>query len=323
VLGACRPRSASWMGRVEGAAAAAFILPVLTPSEPSRLDRGCLPGVPFYVAHTRSTTAHGSCVLPAVTRSRGRVGCLSSAPCRQSARRLLRRVGLDVLKAGNVPFGMRWEDDIAALGTVKLAVDVGANEGQTADLLGRAFPAAQIFSYEPVPSTFNVLQRRYAGSRHVTCIRAAVGATSGSAKIVSGAISSQNTLLTHAKPDQPTVLVPMTTIALQADAYGWDHIDLLKSDTEGYELPVLEGALPLLEQARIRFILAECDFMTRPTDPHTYFPDLLAMLSPLGYRVVAFYTAGVDGQGWVWGNVLFMKGSARRDVLLTPRAVPH
>jgi FkbM family methyltransferase len=224
------------------------------------------------------------------------------------------------VKARDVPFGMCWEDDVAALGTVELAVDVGANEGQTADVLAEAFPAARIFSYEPVPSTFDVLQRRYASSRQVTCIQAAMGATAGSATMVSGPVSTQNTLLTAAKPDQPTVLVPMTTIALQAAAYEWDHIDLLKIDTEGYEIPVLRGALPLLETAQIRFILAECDFLTRPTDPHTYFPELLAMLSPLGYRVIAFYTAGVDGQGWIWGNVLFMKGNARREVLLSPTA---
>ena len=259
--------------------------------------------------------------LPVVTRVPGRRAGLSAGTCRRSARRLLGRVGLDLVKADDVPFGMRWQDDVAALGTVKLAVDVGANEGQTADVLVQAFPAARIFSYEPVPTTFAVLQRRYAGSRRVTCVRAGVGATAGSARIVSGAVSSQNTLLTHAKPDQPTVLVPMTTIALQAEAHGWAHIDLLKIDTEGYEIPVLEGALPLLEHGRIRFILAECDFLTRPTDPHTYFPDLLAMLSALGYRVVAFYTAGVDGQGWIWGNVLFMKGSVRREVLLTPSAI--
>ena len=227
------------------------------------------------------------------------------------------------MTARDVPFGVRWEEDVAALGTVELAVDVGANEGQTAELLAATFPAARIFSYEPVPSTFAVLERRFAGSARVTCICAAVGATAGSAEMVDGADSTQNTLLTRAKPDQPTVRVPLTTIALQAAAHDWDHVDLLKIDSEGYEIPVLRGALSLLERANIRFILAECDFLTRPSDPHGYFPDLLAMLGPLGYRVVAFYTAGVDGQGWVWGNVLFMQGSDRREVLLSPTRAPR
>jgi len=223
-----------------------------------------------------------------------------------------------VSKSCRTPFGVRWEDDLAALGPVNLAVDVGANEGQTAERISSAFPSARIFSYEPVPATFEVLQRRYAGSPNITCIQAAMGAQVEHARITTGAISTQNTLITNAKPDQPTVEVTVTTLARQAVEHGWDEIDLLKIDTEGYEVDVLDGGRQLLRDGLVRFVLVECDFIRRPTQPHGFFSDIYALLDPLRYRVVAFYTAAVDGQGWIWGDVLFMKETRRRKALLTP-----
>jgi hypothetical protein len=32
---------------------------------------------------------------------------------------------------------------------------------------------------------------------------------------------------------------------------------------------------------------------------------LLQILTPLGYRVVSFFTGGIDDHGWRWGDVLF------------------
>jgi hypothetical protein len=125
-------------------------------------------------------------------------------------------------------------------------------------------------------------------------------------------------LITDAKPDQPTVEVPVTTLAVQAIEHGWDQIDLLKVDTEGYEVEVLDGGRQLLRDGLVRFVLVECDFVRRPTEPHGFFPDIYRFLDPLRYRVVAFYTAAVDGQGWIWGNVLFMRETRRRKVLFTP-----
>jgi FkbM family methyltransferase len=231
--------------------------------------------------------------------------------------------GVDAGMSPHTPFGVRWEDDVAALGEVSLAIDVGANEGQTAARIIQAFPSARVFSYEPVPSTFDVLQRCYAGSKQVTCIRAALAAEPGTASMINGFVSGQNTMLLDAKPDEPTVVVPLTTLAQQAAEHGWGQIDLLKIDTEGFEVEVLRGGLSLLEGGTVRFVLAECDFVARPMEPHAYFPDVLALLEPLGYRVVAFYTAAVDGLGWIWGDVLFMRESLSRQVLFTPNGHPE
>ena len=61
----------------------------------------------------------------------------------------------------------------------------------------------------------------------------------------------------------------------------------------------------LIRGGRVAFILCECDFFERPNEPHGKFHELSDYLTRLDYRLVSFYTGGVDKDGWVWGDVLF------------------
>ena len=75
---------------------------------------------------------------------------------------------------------------------------------------------------------------------------------------------------------------------------------------------MLRGAAGLLGEGRIDFVLCECEFTPRPEEPHAAFADLHAILEPLGYRVVAFYSGGVNNHGWIWGDVLYRHASDHR-----------
>jgi hypothetical protein len=107
---------------------------------------------------------------------------------------------------------------------------------------------------------------------------------------------------------------PLLEVRLEtADAFcverGIQRVNLLKIDTEGYEMNVLRGAEKLLAEGRIDFILAECDFFRRGGEPHGDFIEISKHLSTFGFHVVSFYTGGVDDLGWVWGDVLFRESS--------------
>ena len=96
--------------------------------------------------------------------------------CSQSAG-ALRDKGLDVRRMHSVPFGVRWEDDLAALledSSSFVGLDVGANVGQTATKLARRFPQAEIHSFEPAAETF---ARLVENTRHlnVHCVHTALG----------------------------------------------------------------------------------------------------------------------------------------------------
>ncbi|HEX4484356.1 MAG TPA: FkbM family methyltransferase [Solirubrobacteraceae bacterium] len=233
------------------------------------------------------------------------------ASAKATVRSLLARANLDVRRLPNVPFGVRWSADIAhylqdrALG---VAFDVGAHRGETTLRLLEAFPGVQIHSFEPVPESFAVLKQATA-STSARAINAAVSDSSGVLQIAHGEASYQSGV--HASGER--IDVRSLTVDEYADAEGIDRLGLLKIDTEGHEEAILRGARRRLQAGAIEFVVCECEFTPRPDEPHGRFSALHALLEPLGYRVVSFYSGGVDNLGWVWGDVLYKLTAGPRD----------
>jgi FkbM family methyltransferase len=240
-----------------------------------------------------------------------------SMPGRRTIKRLVRaelnRHRLELIRSDSVPFGWDWTRDVAALAPdIRVAFDVGANVGQTVAGIKGRFPNAQIWCFEPVPATFATLAATVADIPTVHPIQSALGAAPGTATITASACAQQNTIVPGAAlQGAGTIGVSVDTVDRMMDEHGIDVVDLLKIDTEGYEIEVLMGAGRALRDGRVRLILAECDFTPHPKEPHTPFERIIELLYPLGYRVVTFYTGGVDHQGWLWGDCLFMRSSDR------------
>ena len=234
-------------------------------------------------------------------------------------KQLFRNVGLHVSKASSVPFGLDAYEDILALRPdIQIAFDVGANIGQTVKKIRTIFPNTMIHSFEPVPETFEQLTRNVVRYSNVECYRCAIGEVDGNVEITVSETTGQNTISASAKPGVPRITVPTRTIESVCTDQGIDQIDVLKIDTEGYELSVLRGAQKMLTSGAVRFVLAECEFVRNPVEPHGNFFEIADFLLPLGYRVVAFYSGGVDGSGWVWGDVLFALPLSARPVSCSP-----
>lgn len=201
-----------------------------------------------------------------------------------------------------------------------MAFDVGANYGQTVEEMLAAIPSAAIYSFEPVPTTFAVLHANTRRYSNVECIHSALGDSDGTVQITLSETTGQNTINTSAKPGTATAHIPITTIDAFCGRRGIARIDVLKIDTEGYEMSVLRGARGMLESGAIQLVLAECEFVHNPSEPHGDFAEIFALLSPMGYRIVSFYTGGVDGDGWRWGDALFMRPNGKRSVTCSPFA---
>ena len=191
---------------------------------------------------------------------------------------------------------------------LSVAFDVGAHRGETALKLLRAFPGVHVHSFEPLPENFAALQVATAG-RRVSNINAAVSDTSGAVTIARGA----ETYLSSLHGSGERVEVQAVTIDEYVLAQGLDRINLLKIDAEGHEEAVLGGGLSQLENGGIEFVVCECEFTARPDEHHTDFRTIHDLLGPLGYKVVSFYTGGVDNLGWIWGEVLFRYATGLRD----------
>jgi FkbM family methyltransferase len=208
------------------------------------------------------------------------------------------------------PFGVSWVADLQyCLGGASLGVafDVGAHHGETALELARSFPGVRVHSFEPVPASFAALREATVGLP-VSCVNAAVGHVDGRARLRVAEDSGRSGFRARGAPLEVRTL----TLDAYAAAEEIERIGLLKIDAEGHEPWILRGARGLLGDGRVDHVLAECEFAERRDEPHGDFGEILALLAPLGYHVVSFYTGGVDDLGWRWGDVLLRRTQAGR-----------
>jgi len=85
----------------------------------------------------------------------------------------------------------------------------------------------------------------------------------------------------------------------------YEKIDILKIDTEGYDLEVLKGSQALLESQSIGVVLTEVFFVPYRVK-QAYFWDIAAFMNQQGYHFVNFYDLRNTSQGRLYtGNGLW------------------
>jgi len=167
--------------------------------------------------------------------------------------------------------------------------DVGANVGIYSKMLASAFPNVQIYSFEPNPVAYEMLQKK-TSNPNINFLR--IGLSSNkSRKIIydyshqrgSGHSSMYEEVLTDLHGAVSTSQYELCTITLDdfCESQGIDFIDFLKIDTEGHEFDVLKGALRYLETDRIGVIQFEFNEMNIIS--RVFLRDFYKLLD--GYRV--------------------------------------
>lgn len=141
--------------------------------------------------------------------------------------------------------------------------DVGANHGSYTRFLRRLSPGSRIHAFEPHPKTFAVLEQRVAGPL-VTLVNMAVSDSSGTMQLHDFAEADGSTQASLAQasvglfdPNTVSHTVEATTIDAYMAQAGIDTIDLLKIDTEGFDINVLRGAKSALGRGAIKAIQFE------------------------------------------------------------------
>ncbi|HTV93051.1 MAG TPA: FkbM family methyltransferase [Verrucomicrobiae bacterium] len=140
-------------------------------------------------------------------------------------------------------------------------VDVGANVGDWLGMVhesvhGRAFAA---LAFEPSRSAFDALERRFRGEPRITPFNVALGSEPGSLAFFEEPDAGRgSTLLPDFMRTQGTTrMVSVTTLDATLREAGWDRVDLLKIDAEGYDLHVLRGTSEAISSRSIGVIQFE------------------------------------------------------------------
>jgi FkbM family methyltransferase len=226
--------------------------------------------------------------------------------------------GLRILNGNHLPIGLDLQADITKKLGIQPAMifDVGANIGQSALYFHQAFPGSIIYSFEPVSTTFKKLTDNTRPYPSIKPIRSAIGSLAGEKEIL--LFPEEQSYLNSLKEESKELhagtikeVIRIDTIDHFVQKNQMEKIDLLKIDTEGFELQVIRGAENMINNKRIKLIYCETGFSSHDSFK-TYFPEILNYLVEKGYLLFGFYEMGnyhninlhVKG-GTQYGNALF------------------
>ena len=211
-----------------------------------------------------------------------------------STLRYLKRVlectfGIRILK--KLPRGLSFLSDVVDLPWTtapKLIIDVGANSGQSAIPLAKAFPLASIICFEPSEQTFRTLSAKTKGYDRIQCHQLGLSSSEGEASLVLTDDPTMHHIATELVGADRIERIALTTLDKFCNAYEIECVDILKIDTEGHDLAVLEGAHGLLSGGRVRVVYCETS-MNAQNRFHAPLEEILRLMTSHGYYLFGVY----------------------------------
>jgi FkbM family methyltransferase len=178
--------------------------------------------------------------------------------------------------------------------------DVGVNHGQSLDKIQEIYPEAIIHGFEPSKMCYNLVLEKL-NTNKITLNNKAVGDKIGALDFNQYSWDALSSVLTREFTTATivdTYKVDVTTLDAYCNEFGIEYINVLKTDTEGYELKVLRGATQLLQNHKIQFVCVELFF-----EPHfvgqSSAGDIMNFLFEHQFRLVRFYEFERSNAGYV------------------------
>jgi FkbM family methyltransferase len=193
-----------------------------------------------------------------------------------------------------------------AIADAKIIFDVGANIGQSAQSYRRLYPQAEIWSFEPFPSTYKNLCGAISDAKFHP-MELALSDRIAKTELNVGAESITNSFLRRQSDSGETIEVQTDTIDHFCWERGISNIDILKVDVEGAEERVFKGAREMFSRGAIKSVFVEVYF--RPVyDRMPLFGDLDMQLKRFGFGLCGLYSLSSSGDGFLnFGNALYLR----------------
>jgi FkbM family methyltransferase len=164
---------------------------------------------------------------------------------------------------------------------IRTVVDVGASDGQWSEAFMHHYPQARYLLIEAQTVHSRALQQFCGKHPNARSVLAAAGAKKGEIYFdASHPLGGQASYTPFAGDN---VVVPVTTVDGEVIRHDLPGPYLLKLDTHGFELPILEGAQATLQQTEV--IVIECyNFKIAPQS--VLFHEMVYRLDRLAFRCI-------------------------------------
>ena len=181
----------------------------------------------------------------------------------------------------------------------RLILDVGANVGDVTVAALKSYPECHVICFEPVNSTFNILEKRLKPYAHrVTVYNEALSSISGNTEINitsfhgANSLSPQSSMHSALNPQVREIgkeTISMVRLDDIARSFPNKTIDIMKIDVEGHELDVIVGGKSFI-QNNVDTIIVEASLMRDLSwDDNQSILEVFQLLSEMGFRLINVY----------------------------------
>lgn len=172
---------------------------------------------------------------------------------------------------------------------INTVLDIGANAGQFAEYIGKLFPDAMVYSFEPLPDCFEKLQSKMAGAINFRAFNLALGNQTADMEFERNEFSPSSSFLKMANLHREAFPYTRNASAVSVKTRRLDDLlpelrlrepVLVKIDVQGYEDEVLRGGARIIQAASL--IVIETSFETLYEGQHL-FDDIYRKLTDWGF----------------------------------------
>ena len=183
-------------------------------------------------------------------------------------------------------------------------LDIGASNGQWTRECRRVFPQARCFLADPLPENAAALRRLARKNTRITVWNGAIGAAPGRLDIFSH--GDQSSFLPSADFRGTPQAVEVRTLDSFIAEAAFAAPMLLKADTQGFELEVLQGAQECLRSTEM--LLLEVSFR-RVYDGGPLAHEVIGYAGSIGFRIwdICTYTQRPGDGELVHADLLFVR----------------
>ncbi len=212
-----------------------------------------------------------------------------------------------------------WSDQKRLIENPAIIFDVGANTGNSTMKYRRLYKKPTIYAFEPDSRSLSALAAKSLNERNIRLEQCVVGwkhdimmpfnvNNDGATNSVlendnASAVWSDSS--TAIKKREQKMLRSVTVDGF-CEERGIKHIDILKSDVQGYDLHVLLGACKMMSAGSVSAILVECLFVPLYKE-QAEFNDISKLLKSYNLDIFGMYDPAYAQNGRMkWCDVLFV-----------------